>query len=78
MILLAKTIAEAYGTEYTVKDIEAALDTLFKNRCAKIFWNTPSAWTGENSMRFGRLILKSEYFPGRTEAQCLSAAKRRH
>lgn len=30
--LLAKAIVEAYGTEYTVKDIEAALDTLFKKQ----------------------------------------------
>ncbi|MBI5449217.1 polyribonucleotide nucleotidyltransferase [Candidatus Gottesmanbacteria bacterium] len=32
MTILAKTIAEAYGTDYTVKDIEAALDTLFKKQ----------------------------------------------
>lgn len=30
--VLAKTIAEAYGTEYSAKDIEAALDSLFKKK----------------------------------------------
>ncbi len=32
MAVLAKTIAEAYGTEYSAKDIEAALDSLFKKK----------------------------------------------
>ena len=29
---LAKTISEAYGTDYSLKDIEAALDALFKKQ----------------------------------------------
>lgn len=32
MIALAKTIAEAYGTDFSVKSIETALDTLFKKK----------------------------------------------
>ncbi len=32
IIELAKTIAEAYGADYTVKNVEEALDTLFKGK----------------------------------------------
>ena len=32
LTVLAKTIVEAYGTEYSVKDIEGALDALFKKQ----------------------------------------------
>jgi len=32
LAVLAKTIVEAYGTDYTTKDVEAALDALFKKQ----------------------------------------------